>query len=185
MKTLNLTYEKLNKLFAYDPDSGSLTWRDRPRSDFRSNAAYAAFSKRFANKAAGCASYRPDHTRKALVVNIEGRTHKAHRIAWVLAHKRPIPDDLVLDHANGNPFDNKLKNLRLCTQSENGRNCKVRKHNISGFKGVSAIPSTGRFTANISNEGKREYIGSFATEEEAQTAYLNRAKEICGEFAKV
>lgn len=185
MNAIELSYDSLKEMFVYDPISGTLTWKNRPRSAFLSNAAYTVFNKRFAAKKTGCACYNSDGTRKALLINIRRRIYKAHRIAWVLAHKQSIPYGYVIDHANRDPFDNRLENLRLCTISENNRNCKARKHNVSRFKGVSVIPGTTRFTANISNEGAREYIGSFDNEEEAQAAYLSRAKEICGEFATI
>jgi hypothetical protein len=44
--------------------------------------------------------------------------------------------DLVCDHVNRNPFDNRLENLRIVTQQENTRNQSMRCSNTSGMNGI-------------------------------------------------
>src|ERR1700676_1353393 len=47
--------------------------------------------------------------------------------------------NLFIDHIDGNTFNNKKSNLRICTKAENCRNTKVNKNNTSGHKGVGFI----------------------------------------------
>lgn len=85
----------------------------------------------------------------------------------------------VVDHINGNPWDNRRENLRLCSQSDNRANSRVRKGHKTGFKGVS-INGT-RFQATF----KGEYLGTFDSASEAAAAYDEAARQEFGEFAAV
>lgn len=69
-------------------------------------------------------------------VRLGKNRYKAHRVVWLLCHGL-ISDDLVIDHINGNPFDNEIKNLRLVERKLNSRNLKKNINNKSGHSGVS------------------------------------------------
>lgn len=46
------------------------------------------------------------------------------------------PDDMVVDHINHNPLDNRRENLRVCTNMQNQWNKGITKKNTSGITGV-------------------------------------------------
>mgnify|MGYP001565146240 CR=1 FL=1 len=95
------------------------------------------------------------------------------------------PKKLYVDHIDGNGLDNRKKNLRICNVQQNAINAKIRKDNISGFKGVYWNKRRKKFCAQINKNKKRYWIGCFKTKKEAARAYNENAKQIFGEFAKV
>ncbi len=90
--------------------------------------------------------------------------------------------NLVIDHINGNILDNRRANLRLCTNTQNARNCKLSKNNTSGYPGVR-MTSHGRYNARITFNRKGIHIGNYATFEEAVKARKEAEKKYFGEFA--
>jgi len=93
------------------------------------------------------------------------------------------PKGKVVDHANGNPLDNRKINLRICIQKENLANARIPSHNTSGYKGVTYFKRDGRYRAYIKIDQKQYHLGYFNTKEEAAIAYNNKAAEVFGEFA--
>lgn len=97
---------------------------------------------------------------------------------------RPSPG-MVIDHINGDPWDNRRCNLRECTHTENMRNRKPHRGTKSGFKGVRIIDRKCRYAAAITCDGKLHHIGTFADPEEAARAYDEAATRLHGEFARL
>jgi hypothetical protein len=79
----------------------------------------------------------------------------------------------VVDHKNRNKLDNRLDNLRLCTQKENAQNSKDLINNTSGYKGVSWHKSAKKWEANIHIDNKKMYLGVYEDIEDANKARNN------------
>jgi hypothetical protein len=73
------------------------------------------------------------------------------------------PDDMVVDHINGNGLDNRRKNLRIATHLENKVNCvAVNKQNKSGYRGVSWHPTAKKWVAQFAYRGADYNFGFFS-----------------------
>jgi hypothetical protein len=83
-------------------------------------------------------------------VQYKGKKYKCHRIVWQLC-KGLVPNKI--DHIDGNSFQNKITNLRDCSQGENSRNRKKSTGNTSGVTGVHF--GTDGCIASCEFEGKK------------------------------
>lgn len=98
-------------------------------------------------------------------VSFEGTQQK------VILHRLLMspPEDMQVDHINGNGLDCRRSNMRIVTLQQNNMNRGIRVSNRSGMKGVSRQGN--RFRAEIQSAGRKTYLGLFATPEEAHAAY--------------
>lgn len=143
--------------------------------------AFTRLTGRNAGKIAGCLDSK-GHRQIRLSGDGAGRLYSAHRLAFFyVTGVWPSKD---IDHINGNRDDNRWCNLREATKSENGANSKLSSRNTTGFKGVSLEKKTGRWNAYIGVGRKHVYVGTFDTPEEAGAAYIQKAQELFGEFAR-
>lgn len=123
-----------------------------------------------------------------------GRDYVRHKIMvdkreYVIFLHRLIvaaPDDLYVDHINGNSLDNRKCNLRLCTSRENSRNRGVSESNCSSkYKGVTFRACSGTWEATIRTGSAQLYLGRFKSEKEAAEAYNQAAIKYHGNFVKL
>ena len=95
------------------------------------------------------------------------------------------PNDMDVDHANGNPLDNRRSNLRICTRSQNNCNKAKQCNNTSGYKGVYWDKKNNKWRAKVS-VNKRDYcMGRYKNIIDAVKAYNNGAKILHGKFARL
>lgn len=87
------------------------------------------------------------------------------------------PQDLEIDHIDGNTLNNQRSNLRFATSQQN----KFNRATSLDSKGVIRHGSGWR--AVITHNYKRMYLGTYCTKQAALAAYKTKADELFGEFA--
>lgn len=139
-----ITRERLLELFVYDPESGLL---------------YNRISRMGARKGAVAGSRSHTGERDPYIrVLVDGERHYLHRLVWVY-HYGHIAKDKIIDHINGNPLDNRIKNLRVVSYRENYTNSRRSKNNKSGYTGVCR--GGNRWIAYITVCGTKIILGRF------------------------
>lgn len=149
--------EVLHKLLRYEPVSGKLFWRERTPE---------MFTDGYRTAIGNCANWNANNSNKEALgcKNANGHKHGAinhvrylaHRVVWTMVYGRA--PDMDIDHINHDPSDNRIKNIREVTRSENQRNMSMRKDNKSGVCGVRRNPTQKiSYNARIGDT----YLGSF------------------------
>ena len=154
-----VTRARLRELLHYDSDTGEFRWWERVGEEIRLGGV------------AGC-----------IRICVDGRTYRAHQLACLYITGRwgrPM-----IDHRDGDATNNRWSNLRQATASQNGANARRRRQNASGYKGVSLDKRSGRYRASIGGNGRRIYLGTFDTPQEAHAAYVAAARKLFGKFAR-
>lgn len=98
------------------------------------------------------------------------------------------PKGKVVDHINRNNFDNRLSNLRICTNAENIQNQDYPKRATitSKYKNVSWMADRKRWRAQIQPTNQKKIsLGNFTSDEEAAKVYDQAAVKYFGEFANL
>jgi hypothetical protein len=89
----------------------------------------------------------------------------------------PKKNGFCIDHKNRDSLDNRQENLRYVTIFQNGWNMKLRKDNISGYKGIHFHKPTKKWNARISIKGKRICLGHFKSLKDAIKIRKNAEKQ--------
>ena len=129
-----ITLEQLNKDFKYDRANGVLV-----RKTANCNRVNVGDIVGSANSA----GYQ--------TVWINGKNRYVHRVIYFMLNG---VYDLHIDHIDQDKSNNKIENLRACTQSQNNRNIKSRSDNKSGFKGVSWSKAMKKWHAKVNSENR-------------------------------
>jgi len=91
------------------------------------------------------------------------------------------PLHLQIDHINHNRLDNRRKNLRFATRSQNQANKRHQANNTSGYKGVSF--RAGKWEARIRVNGRRQLLGRYDDALTAARVYDAASRRYYGDFA--
>jgi hypothetical protein len=142
---------EFNDLLRYDAETGELFWKSN-------------------NRLAG-------HKHKSGYVNVKvkGKMYRAHRVIWAMVYGK-FPD-LLIDHINGVPSDNRMQNLREVSCMVNQQNQRqARKDNAGGNLGAHLY--RGKWMSQIRVDGKLKYLGNFSTKEEAHDVYIQAKRQM-------
>lgn len=146
------TAKDFRNIFTYK--DGELFWK-APRKNVR-----------VGNKAGGI------DVKGYMRVTVDQKPYLLHRVVYMMFKGR-LPK--LLDHIDGNPLNNRIENLRPCTQSQNAQNRKMQANNTSGIKGVYWNKNKNKWMARVMTKNKREFLGYFDSLDAAAEA-VNKAR---------
>jgi hypothetical protein len=149
-----LPLQRICELLRYDEETGDLYWKIDRTGAAKTGTVAGSLDKE-------------GYT----TVKIDKSIYKAHRVIYGLSYSLSSFEEI--DHIDGNKSNNKLSNLRAVSRAVNQQNNKVR----------GTYQHRNCWQAVLKANGKKRYLGSFDTEEEAHQAYL-AAKKIYHPEAK-
>ena len=114
-------------------------------------------------------------------LSVYKRKYYVHRVIWLM-HYGTFPK--AIDHIDGNRLNNRIENLRECSNSENLCNSKIKSNNTSGFKGIHWFKPKQKWRARLSLNKKEYHVGYFDEKEDAINAILEARLKIHKEFAR-
>ena len=145
-----LTAAMVRRIFSYDPETGSLTWREKSHP----------MSNQVVGREAGCRrnkGYR--------FVGVGKRRYFCHRVIWLwMTGSWPLNQ---LDHRDGDGGNNRWANLREATQAENNENLKCFVTSRTGYPGIRYRPEMDKFQVRVTKAGVTHHLGSFKSLDEA------------------
>lgn len=160
----SLTHKRLTQVLSYDRSTGLFRWRVK-------NARTEV------GQIAGC-----DSDRGYVKIKIDQVQYYGHQLAWFYVHKKWPNKNL--DHRDTSKGNNRLRNIRRASVSQNGANRGKQKNNTSGHKGVFLDRKYNRWYAAIVKDRKMKNLGYADTREKAAAIYARAAKLRFGEFAR-
>jgi hypothetical protein len=162
-------------LLDYSPKLGLFFWRRRE--------PLRQYDKTWNTRYAGMPAGTPTVPKGYIQIMADGRLHLAHRLAFLwMTGAWPKQE---VDHRDGDRANNRWKNLRVATSSQNRMNSVRRSDNASGYKGVSFDKRRDYWVADIMANGMTFHLGSFPTPEAAAAAYAEAAARLHGKFANL
>lgn len=153
-----LTQARLKELLHYDPETGIFTWV-APTSD-----------RMKPGQVAGCGF-------RYVYISIDYRSYPAHRLAWL--YMTGVWPKSEVDHENRNRKDNRWRNLRAASGSQN--KCNSTRPNKTGMRGVYL--NKGKYQVQVTKHGVCHSGGTYSTPEEAHAAACALRSKLHGEFA--
>jgi len=144
-----LTQERLKQLAHYDPDTGVFTWRV-----YRSSNARAGDVVGYVCATHGYRFMRIDNI----------KYHASHLVYLYVEGGMPKQQ---IDHINHKRDDDRWRNLREVSQSENLKNKSLQSNNRTGVTGVSWNKAMRKYHTYIVVSGKRVNLGFYCSLAEA------------------
>jgi hypothetical protein len=159
-----------------DYRDGALFWRERSASDFPTEKSAKIWNRTWAGKRAGGAmgnGYR--------MVAMLNTKFLEHRIIYQMMIG-PLSHEVVVDHIDRDPTNNRPENLRACSHSQNHMNEEPRGA-TSGAKHVYWSRAEKKYKVQMRADGRVVFIGTFADFSEAKAAAEAARQRLHGDFA--
>jgi len=150
-------------MLSYDPETGDLRWLVRPAKQSPARAGDLVTLLKMSKVPYPYLRYK-------------GRLYLVHRIVWKWVTGEDLPDGLMVDHKDRDPYNNRWGNLRPATSAQNAQNSsRGENRNISkrGDRWIVRIQANG---LKINQEG-------FESEAAAREAAKKLRALHHGEFA--
>lgn len=165
------TIEYLKECFDLNVDTGDLIWKKRPLHHFANHGTMQRWNGKMAGKVAGVPEFKKNGKKHVVKASINKVLHQAHRVVYAIYHGA-YPSSIV-DHINGDPHDNRPRNLRLVTAGQNAKNSS-RVNPVYGVRGITFFRSrAGKkpWMAQLVVDDKYKFLGYYPTKGEAALAY--------------
>ena len=146
-----ITQEELKSLLNYNPETGMFVWAAK-RQKIQIGSIAGTPSKGY------------------ISIGINYKAYSAHKLAWLYVYG-VWPTEI--DHINHVKTDNRIKNLRETTRSQNQKNQPLRKKSKSGVSGVIWGRARGKWIAQVNVNGVTVGLGSYADKFEAICARMS------------
>lgn len=105
-----------------------------------------------------------------------------------MLHRYLMTNDknMVVDHINGDTYDNRKYNLRVCTQEDNHKNRRKQRNNTSGHRGVLWYPynNVNKWMAHIRINCKSITLGYYDKLDDAVEARRKGEIKYFGEYQR-
>lgn len=160
-----LTRERLLQVLTYEPETGKFYRKERT-----SNAIRVGQEAGWVNQK----GYR--------YIEVCGERFLAQRLAWFYMRGQWPAGEV--DHKDCDRDNNRWKNLREASSLQNKHNSRKKPSSSTGYKGVYFDKRYGKYVARIRCNYTRMSLGYHDTAEAAHQAYVKKAEELHGEFAR-
>lgn len=150
-----LTPELLRTLLRYDPETGKLYWKPRPREMFDSDRIWRGWNTRLAGKEALTADNGKGYKFGVILYH---RVY-AHRAAWAIHHG--VWPHNEIDHDDRSRAGNRIKNLQDKTHAQNCANQGLRSNNTSGHKNIRWDGARQKWAVSLRVAGRKTNVGRF------------------------
>lgn len=157
-----ITQQRALELFDYQ--NGSLFWKVKPAKQIAIGSE------------AGC-----KNSHGYCVVRADGVLYGVHRIIFLMHHGH-LPK--YIDHADRNPLNNRIENLREASASENAYNKVAQSNNRSGCKGVRWHKQIKHWCVEIQVNKVKKYLGIYKDLELADLVAQEARDLYHGNFAR-
>lgn len=166
---MKVSYDDVNKLLDYNPDTGVFIWKARNNKSWNS---------RFVSMEAGTIRFDENSSLLYKRICIYNKKYQAHQLAYFIMTKTWAP---IIDHINRDSLDNSWNNLRKADKSLNARNSKLYSNNISGYRCISWNKRKQKWRMRIYQNGKAYITEFFNTIEESILFRNQKYLELYGE----